>query len=176
MGASSMIQRTSTSIASLTALKNPTIVSRVSGVVRVAATENRTEKMTSGSIVPSAAVLTGFVGTRSVSHCANEGSCLALSAAAPPDAAAVARNDAAIAGSMCSIPKIGGTTTTASVAEQTRNTRNIAKVRAPMRPTDAASDAEATPTTSSENTRGTTVIRMAFTHRTLFVYETATTE
>ena len=51
-----MIHRTSKSITSLTALKNWTMVSRVSGVVRVAAAENKTEKMTSGNIVPSAQI------------------------------------------------------------------------------------------------------------------------
>ena len=151
---------------SLTALKKPTIVSRVSGEVRVAAAENNTEKMTSGSIVPSAAVFTGFVGTRSVSHCPKVGSCFALCAAASPDAVAEARSEAAIAGSISRRAKIGGERTAATIAEQTSRARKSANVRAPIRPTAAAFDADATPTTNRENTSGTTVILMAFTQST----------
>jgi len=58
--------------------------------------------------------------------------------------------------------KIGGAKRAVSTAEQIRNARKSPNVRAPSRPTVAASAAEATPTISNENTSGTTVILIAF--------------
>src|SRR6476646_7773337 len=70
IGARRTIHRTNTSIASLTALKNPSKVVRATAGHLAIASANKSVKRISGSIAPLAAAFTGLIGINDVSQLA----------------------------------------------------------------------------------------------------------
>ena len=68
IGARRTTHRTNTSIASVTALKNPSSVVRAAVGVFPIASANKSVKRISGSIVPLAAAFTGLVGISDISQ------------------------------------------------------------------------------------------------------------
>jgi len=130
--------------------------------MRVLARANRSAKITSGNMVPSAAARIGLVGTSSTSHWLNVGSVLCVSLATVAAARPLPPRDAVAAASIGSRAKSGGAISAAKSADALSRTTKVSRPRQPMRPIVPTST-DATLTMRRETTSGTTVIRMAFT-------------
>src|SRR5580692_1457682 len=161
-GARATTQRTSCSIASHRASKNPTSRSREAGGVRVIASASRIVNTTSGSIAPVAAAAMGFCGTSDVSQLAKPfpaSAAVIWPAAAAAPSGSGARTEP-VAGRSAKRVIAAGMNRSAVTASCTTK---MAIVRPPIRPIDARFLVDAIPVISRETTSGITVIRIAFT-------------
>jgi hypothetical protein len=108
--------------------------------------------------------LIGFTGTRSINHCATDGSFFAPSTADAPAPAALARSASAAAGSILMRAMIGGAMITARNDVRVRSAVISSIARTPTLPTLDGSGAPPTPTMRLATTNGMIVIRIAATH------------
>ena len=164
-GAAASTHPTITSMASLTPLKNPTMAARSGGVRRATASASTRVNTTSGSIAPSAAARMGFAGIVSMIRWVSVGSC--CTAVTVDDAAVVAdaRSRSVTSGVNGIRASSGGAIASAMSPATTSRITNVTSARTPRRPSDREPMPVATPVISTETTSGTTVIRIALTHR-----------
>src|SRR5688500_9389459 len=118
--------------------------------------------MTSGSMSPSAAALTGLTGTSAASHSPNDGRLRAPSAAALADTATLSLI-AGVPKPAGIIPNNAGARRAVATAADNSIVAKTTSDRTPIRPRAPALSTEATLTIRRETTSGTTVIRIAFT-------------
>ena len=123
---------------------------------------NSSTNRMNGTMAPSAAALTGLLGSSDVNHDATVGAWPPLTTSRAASAAPGGSAGRAPFGIREKSNGIAGITIAAAPMSSARNTTSAL---APMRPMSRTSDADATPVTMSATRSGMTVMRMAVTQR-----------